>query len=223
MDLESLEARTYHMQTELPPLPSPRLALTDVSQAPRRRSRRIRQPNISTRHEIPETKDCDFVKIDVPLLLRLCRTDSVTLLAFSKRRYTFALKITWDLQNESSSHVCLSVQHVIIEEDFNVQTDDDFVNLVKMALKKIWFVHPCKHCEMLLFSNEEVCEQCQKLSVLTYGNRECVICKESEHPILFRCVNCVDSEICVRCEHKRELQHCCVICRRPDSRNQAVM
>jgi hypothetical protein len=56
------------------------------------------------------------------------------------------------------------------------------------------------------------CEGCETLGLLTYNDSECVICKETVHPIVFRCETCVESPVCVTCESKRDNPGSCPIC-----------
>ncbi len=170
---------------------------------------------------IPEVTECEFMTLDVDEALQMARSGHLNIFAFSRIRHSFLLKITWELQAEPESHVRIIVQHAAkIVDNFHVRTDADFINLLKLALKKVWLVHPCIHCDTFLFEDDSVCATCKQLTLVTYHDNECIICKESNHPILFRCVNCIDSQICVKCETKRgNMKSTCVVCRRPRSRD----
>lgn len=201
--------------------------VSDNSVRPSSRLRRRGRRGLDSPSErIPEVKDCDFMVLDEPKILRKAREGLFHIIAFSKIRHNFRLQVEWNNQDLASSHVLIQVlwndsgrRSNSIEDHYDVQTDQDFMNLLKSALKKVWLVHECVHCTSLIFNDETECESCQSLSFVTYHDKECIVCKESVHPIIFRCVTCVESQICVRCEVQRNKQNTCAVCRRPNTRN----
>jgi len=174
------------------------------------------QPNeedqrIEEKAEIKEVA-VDFLhSIDLEGISELAKKGHLDLPnCFSQIRRTFALRMRWQL---SSGHVKMDVENLTIVEDWLIHTTEDFSKLVKLALTKIWNVKLCVHCNDLVFSESETCQRCSILNLIVYHDRECIICQDTMHPIVFRCNTCVDSQVCISCELKRETRDMCTICR----------
>ncbi len=165
--------------------------------------------------EIAEVDVSDFVDVNVDLVLKRMHTSTlIRLLGFSKIRKAFEVSVHWA---HTSMRQNLTIKLINIDaprliDVFNVATDEQFLLYLKQALQKIWNVHFCQHCETLLFEDAPSCVKCDLLACLTYKDRQCIICQESAHPIIFRCETCVDSQICVRCEKKLQKRHECQVC-----------
>lgn len=162
--------------------------------------------------KIDENEELDFVDVNVDLLLKNIRkVKNISLLAFAQQlRSTFLIDVDWDRDNDYRLSIRMSKFQIIYL--FDIDTDEKFINCVKIALKKIWNAHLCLHCNMLVFESDLICNSCELLSIVTYKDKECIICKESIHPILFRCQTCIDSQTCILCETKKPIKKQCSIC-----------
>jgi hypothetical protein len=162
--------------------------------------------------EIAEIDVSEFVDVNVDLVLkRIHASTLIRLFAFSKIRKTFEVSVVW-AHNSNLLIKLININAPKLIDVFNVESDEQFVLYLKQALQKIWNAHFCQHCETLLFEESLSCIKCDLLSCLTYKDRQCIICQESAHPIIFRCETCIDSQICVRCEKKLQKRHECQVC-----------
>ncbi len=162
--------------------------------------------------DVPELK---FVKVDYDLMLKNMKqlNGNIELLAFSKIRKTFLLRVSWD-RTEPHYELLIRCGSSKILTAFGVRDEAKLKNYLRLMLQRVWDVHYCVHCNELLFETGDVCYNCENLSVLTYNDNVCIVCAESVHPIVFRCETCIDSQICILCETKSGNRKQCMICRK---------
>ncbi len=173
-------------------------------------------PQDSSVVEMPETttlENLDFAKVDFELILQCMQEGLCNFLGFSKLRRTFLFRVMWD-KTDLTLPLKITISSITVVHFWNCSNDEQFKYGFQLALKKIWNVHECVHCNMCVFEDSQMCKNCRLLACVTYNETECIVCKESIHPIIFRCETCHDSQICVLCEIKSGNKKKCHLCRK---------
>ncbi len=169
-------------------------------------------PRVVNHQEVTEEEEdqkeeieLEFVEIKTDLLISILhKNHSISLILFANQiRTSFVTDIYWDQLD-----LQIKIADVNITDLIKIETDKKFLKEFKIAIKKIWNAHPCLHCKLILFEEIPICKLCESLSIITYKDKECIICKESIHPIVFRCRTCIDSQICISCEQNRIRKEC---------------
>ncbi len=157
-----------------------------------------------------EITDDIFSLDEIELLQIVNKTKKLTLFPFSKLRKVFTLSIAW----QNNKRVMFAVDNMDILVRNDCTTNELFITYLKKALIIVWNATLCKHCTTVCFI-QDICRVCKPLSLITYvNNNECIICKDTLHPIYFRCATCIDSQICTLCQSKRPYKTVCSICKK---------
>ncbi len=83
---------------------------------------------------------------------------------------------------------------------------------LKRTRKKLNSFKECSYCLKPHLSSLSSCNNCTAFASMTCSE-ECMVCKESNHPIGFRCKTCIDSNVCLECTSNKLWKKICPTCK----------
>jgi hypothetical protein len=80
---------------------------------------------------------------------------------------------------------------------------------------KLNLYNECRYCSRTYL--DAFCSECSVFDYLS-THQECIVCKQTEHAIRFRCKTCIDSNVCLLCTHNQRWAGVCPTCKLPEVR-----
>jgi hypothetical protein len=83
---------------------------------------------------------------------------------------------------------------------------------LKQTRTKLNSFKECSYCLKPHLSSLDSCNSCTAFAC-TISSEECIVCKEPNRPIGFRCKTCIDSNVCLQCTSNKLWKKICPTCK----------